>query len=292
MVENWSKFRHNALHHLGTDGIIPADPYLVLPFRREELLVTIKTARDSHFNSRRIYEITEGTIYSRAEKAVHGKAIHAAIDYHVPYGTPVAAPVSGYAIASYQSAWLRNADGTVRNYQGKHLAFGLGYFVQIYAPEVNRYVQLGHLSSLEDSIPFSMPTEDVDGDWSPTNYAVPVTELVSGMHEFVVCVKRGHILGRVGFSGLRWGYDDYAQGADRPVEIDPNVYLSYDEPHVHFEEFDRYSDTGAKTPRRDPYDIYMSHSHYPTPTRVRAVGMEPLFYLDGSELPKFADDSI
>ena len=246
-IENWSQYRHDALHHLGLDGHIDAIPYLTLPLRKQELLDTIRYNRDPHFNKRRLYDITEGTIYSQAEQRIHGKRIHAAIDYHVPYGTPVAAPACGYAVASYQSAWLREPDGSIRTLEGRPIAFGLGYYIQIYVPEVDRYIQLGHLSDLSDVVHFSKPVLE-DRDWIPTHYATPLDELTSGKLDFVSYVNHGDILGQVGYSGLRWGYDDYTLGAEQPVVIDPEVHVSYDEPHVHVEEFYRNQLTGAKTP--------------------------------------------
>lgn len=248
--------RHDKFHH--PNGLV-AEPYLTLPFDQKDL----------------VYDITEGFRYSRSEQKLHGGILHCGIDFAVPYGTPVVAPGDGIAIASYHSVFVRDKDGNVKLYEDKFLGFGLGYFIQIHLKGLDRIVQLGHLSNIYSEIPFSQPVEIRKGEWMPTNHQSSYREL--SHNNMAVPVKTGDLLGWVGYSGMRWGYDDYEKGSVRPIIINPQEKVSYDEPHVHMEECKR-NQKGEKVEWRDLEDIYMSAKHYPTPTRYRVLGPEPLFF--------------
>lgn len=267
-MNSLSESRHKIFHSpiINGESVKPI-PYLTLPFRKSEV---------------KSYNITEGWVYSRNEKAVHGFKVHGGVDYHVAYGTPVVAPCDGLAISSYHSFPLLNEDESPKTLEGKKLYFGLGYFVQIYNPEVNRFIQLGHLSDISNNIPFSLPVFSED-TWTPTNHILKISELKN--NSMVAKLHRGDLVGYVGYSGLRWGYDDYVEGSKRPVVLDFKKYKSFDESHVHFEDFFRDQETGKKGWQRDPYDVYLSWSNYPTPKRKRSMGKEPLFYLDENGLP-------
>jgi len=264
-------------HHFpvveGNQQVLPI-PYLTLPFRKAD---TNKT-----------YDITEGWMYSEGEKAIHGFAEHNGVDFALPYGTPVVAPADGYAMSSYHTFWILNDDGTKRTYQGKPIRFGLGYFVQMYIPSVNRYIQMAHLSDVDAAIPFSLPIASGD-DWVPTNHTLSVNDLKNSTQ--YVQVKKGQVIGRVGFSGLAWDYEEYSSGSARPVAIDPNVKKSWDEPHIHFEDFWRDQTTGQKVANRDPYGIYGTTLDYPTPDRRGTIMISPLWLRgEHTRLPKFADE--
>ena len=71
---------------------IPFIPYLHMPL--------------AHYLS-----ITEGFIYSQAERQAHHVFFHKAIDYASDYGTPVYAAAEGYAVAGYHRFTLRDKDG-------------------------------------------------------------------------------------------------------------------------------------------------------------------------------------
>lgn len=264
--------RHREFHYPIIEGKeVPADPYLTLPFRESD----VKSG----------YDITEGWIYSQEEQAIHGFIDHNAVDIAGPYGTLVTAPSDGFAMSSYHTFWLKDNSGRTKTYQGKPLRFGLGYFVQMYIPSVNRFIQMAHLSDIDPSIPFSVPVANGD-DWSPTNHTLKVTDIRN--HPQIVEVKRGMPLGKIGFSGLAFGYEDYSAGVQRPVKIDPNIQKSWDEPHVHFEEFWRDQNTGQKI-QRDPYGIYSTARDYPTLTRKGLNGENPLFFIGNNSLPVFAE---
>lgn len=260
-------------HHYPTvEGqiVIPI-PYLTLPFR----------ASDVHGD----YDVTEGWKYSQAETDIHGFVEHNGVDFALPYGTPVVAPADGYALSSYHTFWILDDNGNKRTYQGKPIRFGLGYFVQMYIPSTNRYIQMAHLSDVDPAIPFSQPVQNGE-DWVPQNHTLSVPDLKNS--PMVVQVRKGQVIGKVGFSGLAWGYDEYSSGAARPVAIDPNVQKSWDEPHIHFEDFWRDQTTGVKMANRDPYGIYGSFQDYPTPDRRGVQMLSPLFYLGHNGLPRFA----
>jgi hypothetical protein len=192
-------------------------------------------------------------------------------------------------MSSYFSFPIRESDGSIHKYLSKEVYFGLGYFVHMYNPQVKRLVTLGHMSEIDSAIPFSIPIYDKTKDiWKPINHQVLAEDIPS--HPLWVKVKRGQIVGRLGFSGVRWGYDEYAPDASRPTVPDPNVYSSYDEPHVHFEDATRDRITGKKIWQRDPYDIYLTHGNYPTHKRKRNIGKESLFLLNSQGLPLFADE--
>ncbi len=126
---------------------IPFKPYLIFPVKEHS-------------------KLTEGYIYSQEERALHGNFWHRGIDIEAPYGAPVYAAASGFAIAGYHRYVLRNQDKTLRLYKTEPMGNGLGYFVQIFHPEKvskipgGRITQYGHLSKVADylSIKVTEPT--------------------------------------------------------------------------------------------------------------------------------------
>jgi len=112
---------------------VPYIPYLTLPLKNG-------------------FSISEGYIYSKNETSVHGRYFHYGIDYACPYGTPIYAAASGYAVAGYNRFTELNEDGTLKLYKGLPMGNGFGYFIQIYHPynickvKGGRITQYGHLS--------------------------------------------------------------------------------------------------------------------------------------------------
>jgi hypothetical protein len=103
-------------------------------------------------------KITEGYLYTKEERNIHGFYFHKGIDYVASYKTPVYACASGYAVAGYHRFTVLNEDNTPRLYKNKPFSTGLGYFVQIYHPykickvKGGRITQYGHLSKFADGI--------------------------------------------------------------------------------------------------------------------------------------------
>ncbi len=103
-------------------------------------------------------KITEGYLYTKEERDIHGFYFHKGIDYAASYRTPVYAAASGYAVAGYHRFAILNDDNTPRLYKDKPFSTGLGYFVQIYHPykvckiKGGRITQYGHLSKFGDGI--------------------------------------------------------------------------------------------------------------------------------------------
>lgn len=267
---------HEALHQPVVNGKrYKVTPYLTLPFRHKDV---------------KNYDIYQGFIYSADELKIHRSSpIHAGVDYELPYGTPVVAPADGYAMSSYLTSYVKDPE-TKENklYKGKPIRYGFGYFVRMYIPSMDRYIDLAHMSDIDPAIPFSPPVKVEDG-WNPTNNNLKREEWTNS--PYTVFVKRGTVLGKVGYSGLGWGTEEeWKEGAIRPVVTGPNVFKSWDRPHIHFEEFGIDQETGLKGWHRDPYAIYDTYDYYPTSQRNTCMGKDPLFILDKNKLPKYVDD--
>lgn len=262
------------------DGKLIVKPYLTLPFRQRDL----ENMSDDGWPH---YEITEGWTYSDAELAIHHvDPLHGGIDIAVPYGTAVVSPVDGYVMSSYHVAPLIAEDGTQRTYKDKPISMGLGYFVYIYVPMVKRWVEIAHLSEIDDSIPFWQPTKE-ENVWKVPTQAIKVEDYLR--HPRVTFIKKGHPLGKVGHSGLNLGNTtEYKEGMTRPMALDQHEYPSWDEPHIHYEEFWYNQETGQKGWQRDPYGLYSTGENYPTYNNYRNIGKDSLWLLDEYNYPRFA----
>lgn len=198
------------------------------------------------------YLISEGWDYSDYERRVHGFLHHRAVDFATERGTPVYAPIKGYALASFHLAFAKGegevawTSAEARAYEGKFVGFGLGNFVQIYNPRSNIYVSLAHLEAASDSIPFFEP-EPLEDGWNPTVLYQPAEEIV----KIARYVQQGELVGYVGDSGCSWGYIE-KPGQPRP---NPAAHPSWDETHLHIEVYFR-DDQGRKTTRLDPFGHY------------------------------------
>lgn len=261
---------HNKAHYPVFRGaVVEAIPYLTLPFLGDNPL----------------YDVEEGWKYSPSETSIHGSVGHAGVDFRREYGSVVAAPASGYVMASYFAMPVMKGED-FRRYQDKEVGMGLGLFVQLYVPSVDRHVILAHLSRLYDHIPYSPPQRNGEKIWFPTNYTIRPEE-ISKYPEIFKYIEAGKPIGEVGFSGLTWGYQEMREDSDRPIVHDPILTKSWDNPHIHMEEC-RRDDNGTKQFHRDPYAVYNTYQYYPTPRRMRVLGREPLFILGSNGLPAFA----
>lgn len=215
-------------------------PFLCLPFKEQ------------------VHKITEGWHYSEQEKSIHGLSGHGGIDFAFPRGTKVLAAADGWAIASYFWKPVKNKDGSSRLYEGKEVGMGLGYFVQIYHPEVHLYTSYGHLERVVEKIRFHRPIKVKDVLWPIGNKIDPEN---FSRYRFAKFVRAGDLIGYVGDSGLTWGYLDYPQ---RP---NTHKYPSWDKTHLHFEVFTRI---GSRKKKKyfDPYGIKSDFKDYPGSDRL------------------------
>lgn len=255
---------------------VSAQAYLTLPFAETDLM-KIPFRRGQ-------YDVTEGWFYSQFERSVHGYSSHGAVDIAVPLKTPLYAPCSGYAIGTFADRWLYDQKNRIRTYQGKPMRFGLGYFVQIYNPDVYRYVILAHLYDIDESIPFSLPRERGE-DWLPSNHDIRIQDMPH--NRMVKWVNKGDPIGQVGISGIGWGYRDHRRGATRPVQLAEDLH-TWDETHLHFEEFWVDQRTGLRVRKRDLYGLYSWYDRYRTPLRDGQYGLDRLLLLDSEGLPELA----
>ena len=214
------------------------------------------------------FEISEGWFYSREEREIHGKSIHSAIDYAVPYGTPVYAAADGFVIASSNISQL---EGT---FKGKKVGYSYGNFVRVWHPEAQLFTQYGHLSKISPDIPFDEP-KNIGKAWIPTSLFDRDTDSFEKDGFFV---RQGYLIGYAGDSGLSWGYDE------KPLEErNRDMFPSWDEPHVHFEVFSK-EPRGNTRKFIDPYGIYGQASEYLFPINTK----KGLWLLSDNGKPRFA----
>jgi len=215
--------------------------------------------------------------------------------FAVEYGTPIISPVDGWAMCSYQSYYVEDNAGNQLFLDNKPYKLGGGIFFQIVTTinGVDRVIQGFHMSKADPSIPWFPPTYDPDKSrWNPTNHNLPFDAYKSG--QYAARVKVGQILGYVGYSGFAWGYEEF-QGDPKPeVEIDPQVYKTWDPAgaHLHLEEGMRFIDekTGKtiKATPRDVLGVYGVAAQCPSPSNKGVSMTKPLVFVDQNGLPLFA----
>lgn len=238
-------------------------------------------------------KITEGWLYSFDEFKVHDLEIHAGVDFAAPYGTPLYSPVDGFAMSSYSTLPALDKDRKVITFEGKEVKYGLGLYIRIYVPQTNRFIDLAHFSEIDEAIPFSDPEYDEETKrWNSNNEKVLISEIPS--HPQWVKISRGQFLGKVGTSGLGWGYDDFEETPQRKITFDPKVKVSWDEPHLHLEEFylvqipKEKEEVGQQIASRDIYGIYSFANDYPGAGDKPNIELKPLIVTDDNGLPLFA----
>lgn len=259
---------------------IEANAYLVLPFSKED-------AQKGNI------KIAEGWLYNFNEYSIHGMEVHTAVDFGAPYGTIIYAPADGYAMSSYYNLFAKDRNKKTITHEGKEIKYGLGLFVRIYIPSNNRFVDLAHLSEINESIPFSESEFDEEEKiWKSTNEKVLVKDIPSNPNW--VKVSKGQILGKVGTSGLGWGYEDFQGRPERKITFDPKVSVSWDEPHLHFEEFSQIEkpqegeEEGQKVAPRDILGIYSFSKNYPNLNQKLDQRFKPLILISKDGTPLFA----
>lgn len=242
---------------------IPIKRYLTMPFSKQS------------------YQVAEGWFYSKWENSVHGLWGHAAIDFKLDRNTDVLAAASGWAMSSYSRRPYFDKNRKPLLYKGKHIEMGLGYFVQIYHPEVQRYTLYAHLSKIIEKIPYSSARRLKNKKIVPANLKVFPKKM--SKHFRFVWIERGEKIGEVSDSGICWGYDDF------PTRPDPKKFPTWDEIHLHFEELSRDLEDGSRKAPRDPYDIYWLANKYPDSKRknnIKYLGPKSIWKLKNN-WPKF-----
>lgn len=226
------------------------------------------------------FALTEGHQYSKPETAIHGFKTHYGNDFAPKTWTVVTAPVRGYAIGSFHLAFASKENGQAvwkqrdaRQYQGKSVSFGLGYFVQILA-ENGFYVLLAHLDDFDRRIiPFLDPIAREDG-WDPT----PVYQDVNKLKTLGRLVEVGQPIGPVGRSGCSIGILEAPNTHFNPT-IDS---LWWDEIHVHVEVYQRDSaNRFRKFNRLDPCGVYGTADQY----NLKQLPKNSLWVTDPDGLP-------
>jgi len=189
----------------------------------------------------------------RKKTKIHGFKIHTGIDFKTKRNEHFYASAEGWTTSSYHSFQVRNKDKSLKKYKNKSINNGMGFFVQIYHPKNKRYTQYEHLGKISNKIPFGSPRK-IKGNYYPYTYRISPKKMKNSKYH--VWFNKGDLIGYVGDSGLTWGYKDYPQ---RP---DIKKYPSWDEIHLHFQEFAR-NKRGNKIEPRDPFNIYNTYQKYP-----------------------------
>lgn len=218
--------------------------------------------------------ISQGWIYSSDELSIHPDVPrHYAADFPEPWGTPVYAPADGLAVASYHLFDMTDA-------QDRTIGYGLGLFIAIWHEGAGVYTSYAHLSGINNElIPYIAPTLE-NGNWQPRN---AIYLPVSAFKRIAKPIKKGDLIGYIGYTGLRLGYDE--KPANPPM-VNPAKDKTWDPAgsHLHWEVFTRTPDGSKKDKRYDPFGLYAEREAYGDVFQ-RAMGLI-LANPDGS--PQFA----
>lgn len=277
-------------HHTSTNS--PSSQFMTIPLSRDWLT-----------KNNIAYEISEGWNYTWWEQQIHGLVSHWSVDYAVPYGTPVYAPVNGYIHASYLNTTL-GMPGRRRLYQGQPVNYGLGYRAQIIYPDPSdplnpnkiTFIQLAHLSRFSSKLAATI-------EWLPyvysawedavkiNNYSLSTTDLEPVLrweeHSGIIPIKRWELIGYVGTSGLEQ-WEEIVSGYT-PTMYPDNPYHSRDEPHVHIQIYRRRAWGGRNAASiTDPYNLRWSAESYPTHSNWLTLTLWHMFKTTDGKLPDYA----
>jgi murein DD-endopeptidase MepM/ murein hydrolase activator NlpD len=196
-------------------------------------------------------KISQGWEYSEDERNIHPEiSRHFAVDFPGAWGTPIYASANGLAVASYHTFDMIDS-------QGRTIGYGLGLFVQIWHEESKLYSMYAHLSEVSQDIPYLPPVLE-NGNWQPRR-ALYVS--VETFKRNAKPVKRGDLIGKMGYTGLRL---DYPELPANPPTVNPIKNKTWDPhgAHLHWEVYTRTPDGGKKDQRYDPFGIYGERGLY------------------------------
>jgi len=264
----WSSKTRDITNELPVSNIVNNN-YLTIPLSRSWLE-----------KNKISYQINEWWMYSSGEKAIHWLTNHKSIDYTVPYGTPVYAPVDGFIQGSYYNTTLW-AIGSRVMYQDRTINYGLWYRVQIVYPDPRdpfdpskvTFIQLAHLSRLSPIVEQTIKGSDyiydpVEDAMKIDNYSLTYTDLafvLRAMSTRVIPVKQWELIWYAGNSGLEHWENVDENYIPRDYVFDPQN--SRDDVHIHMQTYKRNSN-GSKisTSIKDPYHLgtWATGPNYPT----------------------------
>lgn len=198
------------------------------------------------------HEISQGWDYSEDERVIHPSIPrHFAVDFPEPWGTPVYAAADGVGVASYHTFDMTDSGS-------RTIGYGLGLFIAIWHEEIKVFTSYAHLSGINNElIPYIPPVLE-DGSWQPRKALyVPVATFKKNAR----LVKRGDLIGYIGYTGLRLGYPETPAN---PPMIDPAKNKTWDPAgaHLHWEVYTRTPDGLKKANRYDPFGLYAEREAY------------------------------
>lgn len=207
----------------------PPPPFLEWPFEKG---VEVRTL--------------SGFQYTQQESDIHGEKLeHNGVDLEVPRCTPVLAPCSGFALATYgecktkrrlnldTALWLNPRERNIRpedSHTDLPLWSGPGLIIQIVRPD-GTFVQLTHFNELGRQIPYFQPVVQTDDLLPSPALRLPMRKY----RKAAVWVNAGEFIGYSGMTGCGWGEAScfsYQREVDPPVFTD-TPYTYWSNPHLH-----------------------------------------------------------
>lgn len=250
------------------------------------------------------YQINEWWIYTPGEKEIHGITNHKSIDYAVPYGTPVYAPVDGFVQWSYYNTTY-GATGDRVMYQNQTINYGLWYRAQIIHPDPSdplnpdkvTFIQLAHLSRFSPTVAKTIKGSEyiydpVEDAMKIDNYSLTYNELafvLRGQNIRTIAVKQWDLIWYAGNSGLeQW------ENVDEDYSPKTHVYdpqNSRDDAHIHVQTYQRNTQWGKiSSSIQDLYHLWTwaTGPEYPNHNNWWVLTSWHMFKTMDARLPDYA----